>query len=57
MSKKKGPVRGAFFCLLLMQIHQDRTQGLEDILHYQKIIVVQMETSRLMGEIDRIEIE
>ena len=29
----------------------------EDIQHYQKIIVALTETSRLMGEIDRIEIE
>lgn len=35
---------------------KDRTLGFEDILHYQKIIVALMETSRLMGEIDRIPI-
>ena len=29
----------------------------EDILHYQKIIVALSETSRLMGEIDKVEIE
>ena len=36
---------------------KDRTLGFEDILHYQKIIVALTETSRLMGEIDRVEIE
>ncbi len=36
---------------------KDRTLGFEDILHYQKIIVALTETSRLMGEIDRINIE
>jgi hypothetical protein len=36
---------------------KDRTLGFEDILHYQKIIVALTETSRLMGEIDGIEIE
>jgi len=36
---------------------KDRTLGFEDILHYQKIIVALTETSRLMGEIDQIEIE
>ena len=36
---------------------KDRTLEFEDILHYQKIIVALSETSRLMGEIDQIEIE
>ena len=36
---------------------KDRKLEFEDILHYQKIIVALTETSRLMGEIDRIEIE
>jgi len=34
-----------------------RTLDYEDIAHYQKIIVALMETDRLMGEIDQIEIE
>jgi len=36
---------------------KDRTLEFEDILHYQKIIVALTETSRLMKEIDAIEIE
>ncbi|MEA3451123.1 MAG: type ISP restriction/modification enzyme, partial [Bacteroidota bacterium] len=34
-----------------------RTLNFDDILHYQKIIVVLSETDRLMKEIDKIEIE
>jgi len=33
-----------------------RALGFEDILHYQKIVVALMETERLMGEIDIIEV-
>ncbi len=36
---------------------KDRKLEFDDILHYQKIIVALSETSRIMGEIDRIEIE
>jgi hypothetical protein len=34
-----------------------RTLGVEDILHYQQIIVALNETARIMGEIDKIAIE
>ena len=34
-----------------------RTLDVDDILHYQKIIVAFFETDRLMKEIDKIEIE
>ncbi len=43
MSKKKRPRKRGFF--------------FQDILHYQKIVVALTETSRLLGEIDRINIE
>jgi len=36
---------------------KDRKLDFDDILHYQKIIVALSETSRLMSEIDKIEIE
>ena len=36
---------------------KERTLEFEDILHYQKIIVALFETSRLMKEIDKIELE
>ena len=36
---------------------KERTLEFDDILHYQKIIVVLSETDRLMKEIDKIEIE
>jgi predicted helicase len=36
---------------------KDRKLEFEDILHYQKVIVALTETDRLMGEIDKIEIE
>lgn len=36
---------------------RDRTLSIEEIQHYQKIIVALMETDRIMGEIDGIEIE
>lgn len=36
---------------------KDRTLEFDDILHYQKIIVALSETSRLMKEIEKIEIE
>ena len=36
---------------------KERTLELDDILHYQKIIVALSETDRLMKEIDKIEIE
>ena len=35
---------------------KDRELNFEDILHYQKIIVALTETSRIMGEIDNIEL-
>ena len=34
-----------------------RTLAVEDILHYQQIIVALNETARIMGEIDKIAIE
>jgi len=36
---------------------KDRELSFDDILHYQKIIVVLTETDRIMKEIDKIEIE
>ena len=36
---------------------KDRKLEFDDILHYQKIIVALKETSRLMGEIDKIFVE
>ena len=36
---------------------KDRTLDIEDILHYQKIIVALSETDRIMKEINKIEIE
>jgi hypothetical protein len=36
---------------------RDRTLSYEDILHYQKIIKALMETDRLMGEIDAVDLE
>ncbi|MFA6596123.1 MAG: type ISP restriction/modification enzyme [Ignavibacteriaceae bacterium] len=36
---------------------KDRALEFDDILHYQKIIVALSETSRLVAEINRIEIE
>jgi predicted helicase len=36
---------------------KDRTLDMEDILHYQKIVVALTETNSLMQEIDKIEIE
>jgi len=36
---------------------KDRKLEFDDILHYQKIIVALSETARLMGEIDKVEIE
>jgi hypothetical protein len=36
---------------------KDRTLSMEDVFHYQKIIVALIETDRLMKEIDKVEIE
>ncbi|OFY34544.1 MAG: DNA methyltransferase [Bacteroidetes bacterium GWF2_38_335] len=36
---------------------KDRKLEFEDILHYQKIIVALFETDRIMGEVDKIDIE
>jgi len=35
---------------------RDRTLSMEEIQHYQKIIVALMETDRIMGEIDKLEV-
>jgi len=35
---------------------KDRELGFEDILHYQKIIAALVETDRLMGEVDKVEV-
>jgi hypothetical protein len=57
MSKEKGPGDGAFFLCINDVDTNSPKLGFEDILHYQQIIVALTETSRLMGEIDKIEIE
>ncbi|MDZ7691609.1 MAG: type ISP restriction/modification enzyme [Balneolaceae bacterium] len=36
---------------------RDRELSFEEIQHYQKIIVALMETDRIMGEIDEVEVE
>jgi len=35
---------------------RDRTLSMEEIQHYQKIIVALMETGRIMGEVDGVEL-